>query len=1501
MAQITRIQFRLAATLVFLLAVGMVGVASSDVAHAQPVDALRLPGDLSLVSLYERSGQSRIPGGPYNWKLRVKNDGPTTANLVKVRLEYTADYTTYVESVGTEIWTIHALPSGHDIEKIFRIPGLRTGHPNAFVPLRLYAEIIDSDPVEQPGFEFNNVTEQWAIIASPTNELYYNHGDAGVRVTSISDRFPQLGGTTTFGIRPFVELGQVLTELDLAPHNRARHGVEGVQIEVSLSPGLVFAGVPQGPDGTMFNMVPGEDIGVWDVGAFQWLEGTPLLLMVTVNLTADSLEDVPLNRRCLTAKVVRAVPRYVLYPTWQENDTVTACLGVSPKAALVEGEIFLWTPYDCLGVTGHPCGGVNELKLFLGHKASNSVEPGFYLSGVLHLEPESLIVQVRDSEGRRVDMGSHSVTSGSVVSWQTGQEVYSRHPGVRIGFSMNGFKGRDHLWRDLVRTVSVSGLDGSEAPGNIKVRNDVKFTGQFASFSGSTLFDPNAGPDVKPPWTLSAETADISQFYFFEFEKLGTYVVNFSVLATHIDGTTHSDSDNYTFHVGPISELEVRDGGASPLAARGQKAYTILAANNGPDVPPEVRVTLSDVPQGSEAVLTDGSYWEGACDQGGLCAGTWDIGPLSLSNSLVADGRLEYPTLTLIPPSSADAPASITASIENTQDYSVTIDGTTHSTHYFDYDDSNDTDIVIEARRGTGAGDPGTPKSPRVRLYEALPSPPIALVSWDRVEQVNSYQREHYEVIGFAPPCDRPARDAEPGGNVRDELYLDTSLGIGEERCYAVRAVNDRGVAGYWSSVVSTRVGGPPRSVTVSKPSLTVTENEGTDSYTVVLDSQPTAPVRVAVAIDDPAAARLLSPSTLVFDTDDWNRPQTVRVAGVDDERDNPNNRRTATIRHTAEGGGYDGVDIAPVVVTVTDDDGPGVTVSTDNLAVAENGGEGSYTIVLNTQPNGPVQIDLSTSNDKVAEVNPPRLTFDTNNWDQPRTVKVTGVNDDVDNPQDRRTATIDHTISGGAYGDVEVPSVTVTVVDDDGPDPGTADPGITLSESGLTVEENGPPGSYAVVLNSEPTGPVRIDLSSLDPNIATVRPAFLRFTTTDWNRPQRVTVTAVDDDVVNPKSRRTMIEHAVSGGGYGQVSVEPVEITVADDDRLGITVSKSALTLTDDGSTEQYTVRLNTRPTGPVTVNVTNDDDWSSVEAHPTSLTFGVKDWDIPIVVTVTGRNDNVDNPGDRRETILRHASSGGGYDSAEEQTLAVTVTDDDTAGLSISETRLHVPGGGGMMTYTVKLGSKPTHDVTVHIVNGDRTLRIYHEDTHHPGGIESQGGLTHKLFFTPSEWNTEKTVRVRNVGGTSGTHTLRHRTFSEDDIYNDKSWPDLEVQRVSKPKVSLSAGPSPVTVGDPAEFTVSIEGGPLPYDLTVTLYTYDSSDVLVDDEMTVTMEAGFTQATASFATQNGSLSPPDYRCRGGVVTVRMWVDESRNFTSDNAAGSANVEVQHRETSDCT
>ena len=58
-----------------------------------------------------------------------------------------------------------------------------------------------------------------------------------------------------------------------------------------------------------------------------------------------------------------------------------------------------------------------------------------------------------------------------------------------------------------------------------------------------------------------------------------------------------------------------------------------------------------------------------------------------------------------------------------------------------------------------------------------------------------------------------------------------------------------------------------------------------------------------------------------------------------------------------------------------------GLTFDPESLAV-EEGGMGSYTVVLNREPTGEVTVRLSVEPEGAVEISPEELTYDATDWD---------------------------------------------------------------------------------------------------------------------------------------------------------------------------------------------------------------------------------------------------------------------------------------------------------------------------------------------------------------------------------------------------------------------------------------------------------------------------------------------------------------------------------------
>ena len=118
------------------------------------------------------------------------------------------------------------------------------------------------------------------------------------------------------------------------------------------------------------------------------------------------------------------------------------------------------------------------------------------------------------------------------------------------------------------------------------------------------------------------------------------------------------------------------------------------------------------------------------------------------------------------------------------------------------------------------------------------------------------------------------------------------------------------------------------------------------------------------------------------------------------------------------------------VTVTVTDDEVAGVTIvlAASLLSSVGEGGTGTYTVVLASEPSETVTVTATSADTGAVTVTPPTiLTFTTGNWATAQTVTVTAVQD---NNADDETVDVSYTAASTdtAYNNLAGDVVTVTV-----------------------------------------------------------------------------------------------------------------------------------------------------------------------------------------------------------------------------------------------------------------------------------------------------------------------------------------------------------------------------------------------------------------------------------------------------------------------------------------
>ena len=625
------------------------------------------------------------------------------------------------------------------------------------------------------------------------------------------------------------------------------------------------------------------------------------------------------------------------------------------------------------------------------------------------------------------------------------------------------------------------------------------------------------------------------------------------------------------------------------------------------------------------------------------------------------------------------------------------------------------------------------------------------------------------------------------------------------------------------------------RNLVLSEESLAVTEGDATGvRYTVKLATQPSATVIVTISGHDGADLTLsgttLTNNQLTFTTTNWGTAQTVTVkAGEDNDASND----TATLTHTASGGGYVSIS-AGLTVTVTDDDEPGVTIEPTALSVVA-GRSNEYAVRLATEPTGDVTVTVTVSGHASTDVTLDKttLTFTVDNWATAQTVTVSAT-------QNASTAkvTLAHGVSGADYGSVTAEPVVVSVVGVAGQQP-TLQIGVSSSAQTLTVPEGGA-NSYTLVLGYRPPGDVTVGVTLPAGTDLTLNKTSLTFTVDNWDVAQTVAVTAAEDhDAVTDAG--VTLTHTVSGGGYGSTTVPDVEVSITENDTAGVVLSETGLTVTEEYSAgSSYTVKLATQPSGEVTVTVSGQAG-TDLTLDKTTLTFTVDNWATAQTVTVKAGHDN-DASNDT--ATLTHTASGGDYASVS-NTLPVTVTDDDTAAIVLSETDLTVTEEySAGSSYTVKLATQPSGEVTV-TVSGQAGTDLSLDNT--------------TLTFTVDNWATAQTVTVEaghDNDASNDTATLTH-TASGGGYASVSNTLPVTVTDDDEPGVTIEPTALSVVAGRSNEYAVALATEPTG-DVTVTVSGHASTDLTLDKTtLTFTVDNWATAQTVTVsATQNASTA---------------------------------------------
>ena len=446
------------------------------------------------------------------------------------------------------------------------------------------------------------------------------------------------------------------------------------------------------------------------------------------------------------------------------------------------------------------------------------------------------------------------------------------------------------------------------------------------------------------------------------------------------------------------------------------------------------------------------------------------------------------------------------------------------------------------------------------------------------------------------------------------------------------------------------------------------TQNE----YTIVLDSEPTGDVTVNLKSSETSVASVatVTPTSITFTPSNWNQSRTITVSAVDDNIDNPEDKRTTEISHTIDGSGTDYADLTidNIEVTVNDED---AAPSVINLAIDVSAAAGAQTSAV--EDSGEVEVTVTATisgatrfaeNQAITIDVGPGKTYPATVTDDYAAVaefdivllagtdSIEGefeltLEDDEIYERDE-TLSVNGTIDGLSA--ITISPATFTI--DDNEDT----PKVTLTLSPEKIIEDGGADSGLSTVTASMSGTasevVTLEVSATPVSPAAASDIALSSNTTLTIAAGTKSQRRCGDDYRAIKSDRCARQdiHGVGREASGGIAVDDPgnkTLTVEDDDERGVTISESEVPLREtdadenDGVTDNeksYTVRLNSQPAaGSVSITVASESE-SVATIDKKTLLFTTSNWNQPQTVTISAVNDDINNTGDERTTNITH-----------------------------------------------------------------------------------------------------------------------------------------------------------------------------------------------------------------------------------------------------------------------
>jgi hypothetical protein len=608
---------------------------------------------------------------------------------------------------------------------------------------------------------------------------------------------------------------------------------------------------------------------------------------------------------------------------------------------------------------------------------------------------------------------------------------------------------------------------------------------------------------------------------------------------------------------------------------------------------------------------------------------------------------------------------------------------------------------------------------------------------------------------------------------------------------------------------------------------LQLSEDYASDTFTVALNKAPLVDTKVSLVVNDTTEAEV-SVSEITFTPENYYKPVTITVTGKDDLLADGTINTFVSISLVGE----DEEKIKFVYVENQDNESSDMLTITgiNNLRIDANEGVILTQIVYFAMASEPISETVFNIDIQSGFITPSQnnIVFNVGDWTVPKPVEFT-----LNKPDDE-VADGDITEEINIREDNINYSKTITVIfteDDILESNIDSGEGILYEDTSLTVD---------ISLNKEPVSDVNLSVFSANNERLGVAPANLTFTTANYATPQTLTLTSVDNGILDAPETVDISLTFVGGGNDNITYTSQKKFTVDLYDSIKEILTEFSSVTMDEGSSLDFDISLSTRPVQDIQIILSSTNELKPIAP----LTFTSANWNTPQTVTLEANESNSVND----QTDILVIATDAGFETAN---IPITVSNvNNSINITFSTPNINVDEGGSSQTIDLSLNSQPSDSVTLSF------------------NFSADGYTASDLSFAPinditlatTDWNSNTQITVDypdedaiysdisvNLNVTATSNDSDYNTLSRSvliNLINTGAAPNTELT-FSKTEMNVQEGSS-----DTFDLSLSsLPSSSVTVTFTVSATGYSASDLSFADITDIT----FT--TADWDTEKASL----------------------------------------------